>query len=56
MTNRFHLFAHRQYAVPMAQAKGGMDNYISKPVRPEELLATLRAGMQSIFERTETNA
>jgi PAS domain S-box-containing protein len=36
--------------------EAGMDNYISKPVRPEELLATLRAGMQSIFERTETNA
>lgn len=29
MTNRFHLFAHRQYAAPLAQAKGGMDNYIS---------------------------
>jgi hypothetical protein len=28
MTNRFHLFAHRQYAQPLAQAKGGMDNYI----------------------------
>ena len=29
MNNRFHLFAHRQYAQPLAQAKGGMDNYIS---------------------------
>jgi hypothetical protein len=28
MNNRFHLFAHRQYAQPLAQAKGGMDNYI----------------------------